>query len=449
MSHLYSNLSVDINVNNPLSIQNTRMIRNYVAIDPRVRPLIMVVKHWTKRRELNDAAGGGTLSTYTWVNMILNYLQLCKPAILPVLQQLERPSTDVPSGYFYDDVDSLKDYGRENGDSLGALLFGFFKHYYFDFDIEVDTVCLRLGKLIHKEDKGWHEGRFRKLLCVEEPFTEFRNLGNSADEVSVAGIREEMHRALIVLRDSADVDAMCRQYVFPPSLHPHPVPAFRKSAHAPFPHQRSLRMIKPPPKQPVKEKSAPPGFESTPTNGTPHLRKDPTPVQFPPPGFVSPILINLHRRQMLVQAGAPKSLLSEFTDDQSLFLAQASLAAATRFVTSESDALPARSVSAQAILSTNAFIPPPPLHVDVQEDGVVSPQPNVASNHSALTESPPSPPISSNSSRRQRGRGRRRNGPSVVPTINDSPPPPTSIRKKKKKDNHYRNGYKQPSSTVP
>lgn len=49
------NLSVDININNPLSLKNTLMVKTYVAIDPRVRPLIMVIKHWTKRRELNDA----------------------------------------------------------------------------------------------------------------------------------------------------------------------------------------------------------------------------------------------------------------------------------------------------------------------------------------------------------------------------------------------------------
>lgn len=48
-------LSCDINVNNTLALQNTKMIKVYVALDPRVRPLIMTVKHWTKQRQLNDA----------------------------------------------------------------------------------------------------------------------------------------------------------------------------------------------------------------------------------------------------------------------------------------------------------------------------------------------------------------------------------------------------------
>jgi DNA polymerase sigma len=55
-------LSCDMNVNNTLALENTRMIRTYVEIDPRVRPLAMVIKHWTRRRVLNDA--GETFSSF-------------------------------------------------------------------------------------------------------------------------------------------------------------------------------------------------------------------------------------------------------------------------------------------------------------------------------------------------------------------------------------------------
>ena len=48
-------LACDMNVNNTLALENTRMIRTYVEIDERVRPLAMIIKHWTKRRILNDA----------------------------------------------------------------------------------------------------------------------------------------------------------------------------------------------------------------------------------------------------------------------------------------------------------------------------------------------------------------------------------------------------------
>ena len=68
-----SHLSCDINVNNTMALRNTRLIRTYVDIDPRVRPLVMIIKYWAKRRALNDAAKGGTLSSYCWVMMVRLY----------------------------------------------------------------------------------------------------------------------------------------------------------------------------------------------------------------------------------------------------------------------------------------------------------------------------------------------------------------------------------------
>lgn len=48
-------LACDMNVNNPMALENTRMIKTYVQIDERARALAMIVKYWTKRRILNDA----------------------------------------------------------------------------------------------------------------------------------------------------------------------------------------------------------------------------------------------------------------------------------------------------------------------------------------------------------------------------------------------------------
>jgi DNA polymerase sigma len=48
-------LACDLNVNNTLALQNSKLIKAYVSIDPRVRPLAMVIKYWAKRRGINDA----------------------------------------------------------------------------------------------------------------------------------------------------------------------------------------------------------------------------------------------------------------------------------------------------------------------------------------------------------------------------------------------------------
>lgn len=49
------NLACDMNVNNTLALENTRMVLTYVGIDERVRPLAMMIKYWTRQRIINDA----------------------------------------------------------------------------------------------------------------------------------------------------------------------------------------------------------------------------------------------------------------------------------------------------------------------------------------------------------------------------------------------------------
>jgi DNA polymerase sigma len=67
------NLACDMNVNNTLALENTRMIKTYVEIDPRIRPLAMIIKHWTKRRIVNDA---GKIVSYSSTSFMSDIMQL-------------------------------------------------------------------------------------------------------------------------------------------------------------------------------------------------------------------------------------------------------------------------------------------------------------------------------------------------------------------------------------
>ncbi|KAI8997150.1 hypothetical protein BDB01DRAFT_830761 [Pilobolus umbonatus] len=203
-------LSCDINVNNTLALQNTKMIKNYVGLDPRVRPLIMVIKHWTKQRSLNDAANGGTLSSYTWTCMIINFLQQRYPPVLPILHQMDNENKD--EDYFCDDIDTLRRYRSTNRESLGGLLFSFFRRFALEFDYDDHVVSVRHGCYLTKAEKGWDTGRNKMSLCVEEPFNVARNLGNSADVSSVLGLRVEFQRVLDLLLSGADLHTICSPY---------------------------------------------------------------------------------------------------------------------------------------------------------------------------------------------------------------------------------------------
>ncbi|KAK6505677.1 hypothetical protein TWF481_007570 [Arthrobotrys musiformis] len=208
----------DMNVNNTLALENTRMVKTYVDIDPRVQRLAMIIKYWTKQRILNDAAGGGTLSSYTWICMIVSFLQTREPPILPSLHQREhkkRPPQNGVDVSFDDDIETLRDFGKANTESLGSLLFNFFKRYGYEIDFEKKVISIRMGKLISKAEKKW-DALLGNRLCVEEPFSIARNLSNGADDNAVRGIHEEFRRAFKLLAESPpNLEAWSQEYIFP------------------------------------------------------------------------------------------------------------------------------------------------------------------------------------------------------------------------------------------
>lgn len=210
-------LACDMNVNNTLALENTRMIRTYVEVDERVRPLAMCVKHWTKRRILNDAALGGTLSSYTWICLIINFLQTRNPPVLPSLQARPHKKRATPDGLVYsfdDDLETLTQFGRKNKETVGELFFEFFRYYGHEIDYEKNVISVREGKLVSKEGKGWHLS-VNNRLCVEEPFNTSRNLGNTADDTSFRGLHMELRRAFKYASDG-DLTGCCAQFEFPP-----------------------------------------------------------------------------------------------------------------------------------------------------------------------------------------------------------------------------------------
>ncbi|KAJ3411315.1 hypothetical protein HDV05_002379 [Chytridiales sp. JEL 0842] len=80
-----TNLKCDLSVGNMLGVHNSRLLQTYCSIHPVSRPLILLVKSWAKERDLNDA-GAGTVSSYAWSLMVINFLQ--RKGMLPALQQV-------------------------------------------------------------------------------------------------------------------------------------------------------------------------------------------------------------------------------------------------------------------------------------------------------------------------------------------------------------------------
>lgn len=226
-------IQTDINFFNPLGIHNTQMLRCYSLCDPRVRPMILFVKSWVKRRKINSSYSG-TLSSYGFVLMTLHYLiNVANPPVLPNLQQAWRPHDRCTQqgadraeieGWevdFWRRQDEIEDAARlgvltRNQEPLGALLAGFFQYYSSQggqpsFHWMQQVLSLRSpGGLLTKEEKGWVKAvteqgagkqvQHRYLFCIEDPFEQTHNVARTVTHNGIVAIRDEFRRAHRILR---------------------------------------------------------------------------------------------------------------------------------------------------------------------------------------------------------------------------------------------------------
>lgn len=230
-------IQTDINFFNPLGIHNTQMLRCYSLCDPRVRPMVLFVKSWVKRRKINSSYSG-TLSSYGFVLMVLHYLtNIASPPVLPNLQLPWRPHDRCTAqgvdraeveGWevdFWRREEEIKEAAKHgvltrNTDSLGSLLAGFFQYYssqggYPSFHWMGQVLSLRSkGGLLSKEEKGWVKAvtehgagkqvQHRYLFCIEDPFEHSHNVARTVTHNGIVAIRDEFRRAQTILRNIGD-----------------------------------------------------------------------------------------------------------------------------------------------------------------------------------------------------------------------------------------------------
>lgn len=146
------------------------------TVDRRVQPLIIVIKLWARRNEINDAYNK-TLSSYSLVLMVIHYLQCgCEPPVLPCLQKMMpdvfKPNSDIKC---LDLLEPLPDFLSRNAQSLGELLLGFLYYFSYIFKFAVDVMSIRLGGTIDKETARNYVNSKNtptqwRWICIEEPF---------------------------------------------------------------------------------------------------------------------------------------------------------------------------------------------------------------------------------------------------------------------------------------
>ncbi|CAO2647858.1 Nn.00g087800.m01.CDS01 [Neocucurbitaria sp. VM-36] len=235
-------IQCDVNFENPLGIHNTHMLRCYSLTDPRVRPIVLFIKAWAKRRKINSSYSG-TLSSYGWVLMVLHYLvNVAQPPVCPNLQHsIPRPTDLAALEKFFKEI-TISGYGvrfwrneqeivqaaqsgrlSQNRQTVGALLRGFFQYYSSispgynygprppQFYWTTEVLSLRTpGGIQTKQSKGWVSATTkitaekkvtnRYLFAIEDPFELDHNVARTVTHRGIVAIRDEFRRAWRILR---------------------------------------------------------------------------------------------------------------------------------------------------------------------------------------------------------------------------------------------------------
>ena len=232
-------IQCDINFSNQLALHNTRLLKCYGLCDSRVRPVVLFVKAWAKRRKINSPYHG-TLSSYGYVLMVLHYLvNVAQPSVAPNLQVTRKALQDKSSeneamvdGYnvrFWRSESEIMDLAKRGmlthnrDDSVGSLLRGFFQYFahpHAGFSWSTDVLSLRTeGGLLSKAQKGWtgaktvvstptapgqeqKEVRHRYLFAIEDPFEIDHNVARTVVHNGIVAIRDEFRRAHVIIQSA-------------------------------------------------------------------------------------------------------------------------------------------------------------------------------------------------------------------------------------------------------
>jgi len=209
-------LHCDIGWQNRLAVHNTRLLKTYSNLDPRLRQMARFVKYWTKTR-LIARPYRGTLCSYGYVLMILHYfINIAQPPILPNLQcmphhgfaRLEDLECEGCNIYFSPDGNGWKSLNTQR---LGELLKGFFNYFAFEWHWKNDVISVRSPNgILTKESKGWttlaestgsqaQTIKSRYLIAIEDPFEISHNVARTVNKQGRVDVREEFQRAAKML----------------------------------------------------------------------------------------------------------------------------------------------------------------------------------------------------------------------------------------------------------
>jgi DNA polymerase sigma len=241
-------IQCDINFSAHLAIHNTQLLRCYSHSDPRVKAMVLFIKHWAKVRGINTPYRG-TLSSYGYVLMVLHYLvNIAQPFVCPNLQAVNHnppaylPPAEIEARTVCKDRDirfwrneaEIKNLAERkmlnhNHDSVGVLLRGFFEYFAQNgqmstvnnrgFDWGREVLSLRaMGGILTKQEKGWVGAKTvvetTTIAAPPTPPTVTPHEANSNHEASAGDELPEFKTPKLQMKTMEETKEIRHRYLF-------------------------------------------------------------------------------------------------------------------------------------------------------------------------------------------------------------------------------------------
>lgn len=187
-------LDIDLSCQNTSAMRNSRLLRAYAQLNPRVKDLGLAVKLWAKAAGVCGASQS-KLSSYTFTLLMVYFMQVHREIMLPCLSP----------GLFEDGAseETLAEKLEVAASSwtcqlsLPDLFFRFIGFYTMEFEWGREVAAPRLGQRRYARDGVFDKlrGRFVQRLHVEDPYVLERNLHCVLGEPEETQLQEAFHLA--------------------------------------------------------------------------------------------------------------------------------------------------------------------------------------------------------------------------------------------------------------
>ncbi|KAK3909237.1 Terminal uridylyltransferase 7 [Frankliniella fusca] len=164
----HEGLVVQLSLNNNGAYNTAKLIRDYISIDNRVKPLCIFFRYWGKMCGL-DQGENGSWQGHAFPIMVIHFLQ--QRQVLPVLHDMLDNPDGTPEVYLDPRELQGRWYGR-NKESVGNLLFKLFRYYAIEHDVEKHVVSITQFKPFLRQSTKWNA----KRIAVIDPFQPKHNI---------------------------------------------------------------------------------------------------------------------------------------------------------------------------------------------------------------------------------------------------------------------------------